>query len=273
MKFIIMRKYLPILLILITSISIHAQEYGIKVKKVSFSSGFELDAVYGLGEDYFVQSIRGDFSPGLENLHNFEKSLNEMFCENANIRLGVSLVTSKLKNTELAVAFYKIDERYDAVEYTFEDVGNTFESLMYASNSDEVGFEAALIRALPIFNFFELHAGIGTQLGYSYQSDLLVSHAKHTFEEVTGDASQSSFQRNDRVVEIVESSTLMEETYSMKNSWSKKAFFQTGFGLIFLNRVEVGLMARYGFGHRFLAGKDYPTKLTSYNFTMAYRLI
>ncbi len=268
-----MYKFINLLFLILFAVSGSTQSNGVKVKKVSFSSGFELDAVYDLGEDYFLNSIKGIFSDQLVNLDGFEKNLNEMFCENANIRLGVSLYTPKLKNTELNLAFYKIDARYDAVEYTFHDQENTFEGLTYASHSDEAGLEIALVRILPIFKFIEIHAGLGSQMGYSYKSNLHITHQKNTFEEVQPEPLSPNFQNNEPFMEITESVTLMEEDYRMKNSWSQKAFVESGIGLIFLNRVEIGLMARYGFGHRFLAGNDYLTKLTSYNFTMAYRLI
>ena len=63
-----MYKSLNLLFLILFAISGVAQSNGIKVKKVSFSSGFELDVVNNLGEDYFLNSIKGDYSDRLENL-------------------------------------------------------------------------------------------------------------------------------------------------------------------------------------------------------------
>ena len=244
---------------------------GLRVTKVSLSSGFELDAVKGLSEFYFLKGIRGNQSLDLSSLDGFDKSLDEMYCENANIRLGVTLKSERIKHFEFNLGIYKIADRFDAVEYTMNDSDDSFESLSYKSFTEEAGLELAIIKTLRTFKFLTFHAGIGTQFGYSYGSRLLVTHESKKFELI--DVELDSGIRSEPQRQITETQMLMEEEYEMKNAFSHKGFFQAGFGLIFLNRIELGLMARYGLGNRIFGGYEFHTKLESFNFTMAYKLI
>ena len=248
--------------------SVLSAQSRLHVTKVGLTSGYELDAVQGLGENYFVQGIRDQMSPDLVDLRDFDKRINDMFCENATMRLHLALEHDYMPNWSFNVGFYKIYDRFDAVEYTFNNRFDSFESLDYKSLSHEAGLEFVVQRTLPIFKFFSLHGGIGSQMGYGYKSRLNVSHVKNITEPLP--EYQSVVRNSDR--EIIDKQMIIEEEYQMKNSWSQKSFLQAGFSLILIQRLEFGLLARYGLGHRFLGGLDHFTKLESMNFRMAYRL-
>lgn len=243
-------------------------QVALTVTKVGLTSGFELDLVQGLGEGYFVSGISGDMSPQLIDLGAFDKQVNDMFCENATIRMHATLGLEHIPHFDLNIGFYKIYDRFDAVSYSFNDVNNTFESLDYKSLSHEAGLDLSMLKVLPIFKFFELHGGLGAQMGYSYKSRMNVTHAKNTYETIEVDPTLT--RSSERI--ITNSEMVMEETYRLKNGWSHKYFLQAGFAFVLIERLELGLIARYGLGHRWLGGRLYPTKLESMNFVMAYRL-
>jgi len=261
-------KYSLILLLILFIQDLTAQSK-LTITRVSISSGYELDMVSDLGESYFLQGMKTQDQSELFDLTNFEKNLSEMFCENANFRVGLSMRHDKLRSLELNLAFYKIDDRFDAVEYTFNDAQNSFEGLNYLNYTDEAGLEISFNKLFPILKFFQIYGGLGKQLGYSYNSRLNVIHQKNIFEVTSSDPSNL---RSEDVITITESETIMERNYKMKNSLSQKVFLQTGFLISFFDKVELGLMARYGLGNRWFSRDAFLTKLNSFNFTMAYKL-
>jgi hypothetical protein len=223
-----------------------------KVKKIDFRLGYETDMVDDLDAHYFVDQMPEGEIGRFSTLDLSPSNLNGGICENPSIELGFTLLHAKLPNVEWRNSFAFKANRRDAVNYFLPE--NDF-YLNFSSRHNEYTLESSLMYTLPVFKFFNLYGGVGTQLGlvptnelcyYAYGSSIADEDTRTSIDQFNNTAavvSTNSFDHHGNC----------EDTGAQLN---QRVFLQGGVGLLFFQKIEVGVDMKYGYGYRLDIGAD-----------------
>ncbi len=232
----------------------------LKLKKISLSTGVDLDMVNNLDYEYLRSTGIGADASLVGDLEFDQSSVYGGVCENPHIRLGLVFDMARQKNMELNVNAVGIFNRVDGVylhtdRMTDEFFNRDFDFASFNSYTNEIAIETSINKRANLGRFIKLYAGLGTNLGYSFNGHL----------SVNGNADQVSVDQNFNraITDIAVGSSFQDYTYSsykVKNGIHQRAFAEVGVGFVLLKRVELGFDYRYGVGYRALF--DGPTRMT-----------
>ncbi len=259
-----MKKCLFLFCSMLLSISIYAQSEvipkALKLKKVSFATGVDLDMVNGLDYNYLRSSGIGAEASTIGDIEFGNSSVYGGVCENPHMRLGLVFDLPRQSNMELNMNAVGVFNRVDGI-YLFTDgvnndyFNNDYNFASLNSTTNEVAFETSIKKRANIGRFMKLYAGLGTNIGYSFGGNLSIS----------GNTDQASVDQNFNrpITDIVAGNSYEEYTYDnfkVKNGFHQRAFAEVGVGFVLFKRVELGFDYRYGVGYRALV--DGPTRMT-----------
>jgi len=238
------------------------------VKKIDVRLGYETDMVNGLDYSYFVNQMPIEHQ-GLFSSADFNPTtLYGGICENPSLELGLTLIHDNLPNFEWRNSLAYKQDRVDAVTYYSNDF---FDSryVNFDSRHDEYTLESSLVYKLPIFSFFNLYGGIGTNIGLVPQSETCV------FASLDFNVDGLGYQNIEEVNQTVmaDNYPFYGDCYETGAQLNQRVFLQAGAGLKFFNKIEVGMDFKYGHGYRADFKNDViGTNIISSNLTLRYIL-
>ncbi len=245
------------------------------IGSIGISLGQDQDRLSNLGSDYFLDMVKSDLNNDYSNL-NFEKGdIHSMTCENPNVRLDLSLIPTFARNLELRLGINAISNRIDAISYdwsnqeNWDDLRNS-SNISFTSYSNEVAAEAAILKTLKVANFLKFSAGLGSNVGTSFNNRLHVYGSEpgvYTAESIDfrseGDIRGNNWGNNN----------YYEGDIEMSNGLHHRAYAVGGVGLTFFKRLELGVEGRYGMGYRYNPGAAVQsTRLSSIFMTARWNL-
>ena len=239
-----------------------------QVKNFGISNGVEMDMIKDLDYDFMISSARGIESSRFANLNMPDQDMYGGACENPHLRAFVTLGVPRLKGFDLALGALLIQNRYDGVYY-YDNTGEGYDYLSVDSFGDEFAFEGTLQKNYKFLRIFRLTAGLGTNIGYSYNGTVSINGSGQQ-------ATDSNLNRSFEDVywgNIERDQEYFSEEYEMKNGLHQRVFLQGGLHLVFFKRVDLGLDFRRGIGYRAMAGAGArKTNLTSVALTAKWNL-
>lgn len=251
----------------------------LKLKRVGINLGAEKDLITGniMSHNYFNslvdhQSLNADFERFVDT--NFSKYSG--VCENPHIRINLAYELPKA-NRELNLSFIGVFNRIDGVYYDRQNNSNGYEYLSYDMYSNEFALEASYVfkKELNLVqNIFglNLYGLVGTNLGYQFNNVVTVNGTEEIRDRQFGARiNATEIVNNDEF--FIEETDYFNNSYRASNAINQRAFAGVGFGLLFFNRVELGMNGRFGYGYRFHFSNDFTyTNLQSFDFTAKWVL-
>jgi len=251
----------------------------LKLKRVGVNLGMEQDLIMGnrMSHSYFNSLVD---HPNLNS--NVERFVDANFvkhsgvCENPHFRINLAYELPKA-NREFNLTLVGVFDRIDGVNYQRISVNGDYDYLSYDMYSNELALEASyvfkrevsLIRNIFGLNFYGL---AGTNFGYQFDNEVTMSGVDELREREFGTriAQPSTASLNEYTFEENEYFT---NYYSASSAFNLRAFSGVGVGLLFFNRLELGLNGRYGYGFRYHLSNDFtPTNLRSLDITAKWVL-
>lgn len=272
------RNVLLLGLILAFCLPLSAQKFGARlwgpeaswqVKSIDLGLGVEQDMVNKLSFDYLKQNLRNP-----SDLAQFEgKSFDEvhmysMICENPHLRLGFTLESDVLRNTELRIAAVGIFNRIDAISYyNHDDYFQNSEYLNISSYTNEIAGEIALVKNAYLTRFFRVFGGAGTNLGFNMSNYL---HVNASNTNVVND--WSLLETGQITGPIIEEEYYYSDS-EVRSGIQQRVFAQAGFGVTLFRKLELGMETRLGVGYRYhFGGAASAARLQSFALTGRWML-
>jgi len=242
-----------------------------EIKKVDFSFGYETDYINGMDAQFFLGQMADVQQARLDEFDFVPLDITTMSCENPSLNLGVTLEHPRLKNVEWRNAFSYKPNRVDAITYWNR---SSYDGNYININSThaEYALESALVYRLPVFAGLNLYGGIGTNLGLTSNNHTCV------FTSLDLTADDISFRNVNEISNqvpagIYGSGDGYSDCFNTGTQLNQRIFLQTGFGLVFLRRIEIGLDVKYGYGYRADFGNSINgTNIVSTNVNIRYLL-
>lgn len=249
------------------------------IGSIGLSLGQDQDRLSNLGNDYFLDMVKTPLNDNYSNM-NFEKGdIISMTCENPNVRLDVSLVPTFARNLELRLGINAIGNRIDAISYNFNNF-NSWEQfdnydnnsqLSFTSYSNELALEGALIKTAKLAHIFKFSAGIGSNVGASFNNRLHI----YGSDDGAFTADNIDFRSEGAIIESYtqSSNSFYDGDIELSNGFHHRAFVVGGAGVTFFKRLELGVEGRLGMGYRYNPGAAVQaTKLSSIFLTARWNL-
>lgn len=242
-----------------------------KIKKFDFSLGYEADYINDMDYRFFAEQMPDVQQARLDEL-NFEVSEVESgICENPSINIGITLEPENFEFLEWRNALAVKPNRVDAMTY-FNNSGYEGTYLNISGTHAEFAFESALVMKLPVLPFFNLYIGAGTNIGVTTSNETCV------FTSLDLTAEDISYRNINEVNEGVPAGRYGSgdgygACFDTGSQLNQRIFGQLGTGIIFFDRVEVGLDMKYGFGYRAVPGRTIDrTHIVATNLNLRYIL-
>lgn len=236
-----------------------AQTPALKLAKVGFGFGGDVEMPYQLGHTYLLETTTGsDFRVDTEKFG--EGEIQGMECDNGSSSLTVALAPAGSSNMEWRISLYALDNRVDQVDYLSADKA---EFLTFKAISREIGLETVYLRKDRLAKWISVYGGGGLNSGISYDGKVEVTEGlllPAGSDPVEGNGTDETFDG----YRILQETTY---TYDQRDGFSQRIFLQAGFGLHFLKKMEFGVNFRRGFGYR--AMEDGPFTFTSLKSSVA----
>lgn len=228
----------------------------LKLKKIGTSVGVEQDMFIGdqMSHSYF-NNLSDDptLKTSIEDRVNSYFSKTSGVCENPHIRLNMVYELPKNDN-ELHLNLIGVFNRVDGVYYSTNNYNDVdYKSFNYDLYSHEIALGASYVAkqklsVLPNLFDVNLYGMLGTNIGYQFMNDLNVSGT----EEIT----ENKLGTRPDVGEIASDYTYADREYfhnyyDVSDAINQRVYAGAGFGLVFLNRLEIGAAGRYGLGYRY----------------------
>ena len=227
----------------------YSMELNWQIKKAGIHLGMDMDMLnQGLNHEYFLSMSKEQTNSDFESMSfSNDNDMYSMVCENPNIRLEMSLVSPYFKNTEWRFALNTIINRIDAISYYNSDGYGNSDYLNFNSYGNELSLESVLLKSVPFMKFFEVHGGVGTNIGYSFGNSLDIYGSSSNYT-----ANQLNFNNLNEVSNTVSSPSYeyFSEYYQLNNGINQRAFLQIGASVTVYNKIELGFDIRRGYGYR-----------------------
>ncbi len=245
----------------------------LKVTKINFSIGNDMDMIYNLDHSYFIDQIPNDRFSDLKDLNFNGQDMVGGTCENPHFRFGLSLEHPSFKNFELRTNLVYMPNRVDAVTYEnrFTDFTRG-EYINFHTTHDELALEASLLYRLKVIGPLNLYGGVGTNIGASYNNDLCISGSSNLLADNINPGNADNF-----IDDNIES-FYMEECFDPGISTNQRIFLEGGLGVSFdwtnikfLEKLEFNLIIRRGVGFRVHPNNLQGTHLISASSGLSYR--
>ena len=243
-----------------------------QVKKAGMHLGIDFDMLNNnLHQDYFLSNTSEEIRNNFSDINYSSSDIYQDICENPNLRFEVSLASPYFSNTEWRFGVNAIFSRMDAI--TYQNYDNHFGSsdyLSFNSYGNELSLETVVLKSLPFMSVFEVHGGVGTNIGFSYGnhlsiygsgSDLTVSNTNFSnLNEVNNQVNSSSYE-------------YFSDSYRLNNGINQRAYLQVGGSMTLLKRLELGMDIRQGVGYRGTFGAPVAiTRLSAFSLSAKYVL-
>jgi len=252
-------KYILLFLAFCFTLSAQAQY---KISSYGISAGVDEDRVQGLSSDYMFESaniaVPDEVSSILENGYAYS-----MVCENPYFRGDVALQNG---NKELRLGVYAIINRLDGIS----TYGNE-EYFDISTFGHEVGLEATHLWRSNKWCGWSIYGGGGGQLGYGFGNEL------YAYGSVTSTMAALSFRQNGGTVingQTVQSTYQSNDFYSdnkVPNTAHGRAYAMGGASFN-INKIELTLEGRWGYGFRQNKHAGAVTNLRSFHAGVRYNL-
>lgn len=218
-----------------------AKTSGFKIKAIDLNLSMEADFIKDMDADYFLNQIPDVQKSRVDDLNFQPNEVVSMACENPSINLGLTLVNTRFKNIEWRNAFAFKPNRIDNITYrNSSNVRGNY--IMIHGNHTEFTLESALLYKLSGFDTFILYGGIGTNLGITTNNRI---HVNTAMDLTAPDTSYSdSLQEDQNFL------NRYSEKFNTGSQLNQRIFLQSGFGIKFFQRIEIGLDVKYGYGYR-----------------------
>ncbi|MEM7656664.1 MAG: hypothetical protein AAF399_11085 [Bacteroidota bacterium] len=266
-------------LALLLSLPVSAQKFGTRlwgsesswrVKSIDLGLGVEQDMVNRLSFDYLKNNLRDADALAAFGGKNFESAdVYSMICENPHLRLGLTLESNVLKNTELRIAGVAILNRIDAISYYNDqyDYFQTSEYLNISSYTNEVAGEIALVKSAYLTKFFRVFGGAGTNLGFSMGNYMNVNASNMNV------VNDWSLLETGQITGPIVEEEYYYDNFDVRSGIQQRVFGQVGFGLTLFRKLEFGMEGRFGAGYRYhFGGEASMTRLNSFAMTARWML-
>ncbi len=229
------------------------------MKKVGLAAGFDQDRLKGLSHNYILSTARNQSNANFEDVPFATDDMQSMTCENPNLRAEITLSHPALINSELRLGLNAMIQRADAVNYWGEQTDRGRESLKIQSWTNEIALEAAWIKYWNA-GIFNVHAGPGTNLGYTFSGVVSIDGEYLTMDE--DNKLQSRVEASENGLLVLED---YDEYLRSKNAVHQRLYLTGGVGLTLADRLEISLDGRYGYGYRAIRGAGFQgTQLRSF---------
>lgn len=234
-----------------------------KVQKIDFSLGYETDYVNNMDYNFFLGHMEASQQAELANLNFQDSDFVSGICENPSINLGLTLQHPALKSLEWRNSFsYKPNRRDGVYYYNSSDYAGEFVSIN--GTHAEFALESAAIFRLPVFSFFNLYGGVGTNLGITDNNRTCV----RTSFDISGDNVSFRADAPDGA-----DFNGYSDCFHTGSQINQRVFLQVGTGFVMFKRVEFGIDMKYGVGYRADLGQSVDgTQLVSTNLNLRYHL-
>ena len=247
-----MKRLLLLSVIVLSTMQLSAQKFfsmgSWQIKKAGIHLGMDMDMLsQGLNHEYFFSMSKDKPNNDFTSMSFDDGSMYSMVCENPNIRLEMSLVSPYFKNTEWRFALNTIINRIDAISYYNSDGYGNSDYLSFNSYGNELSLESVLLKSIPFMKVFEIHGGVGTNIGFSFGNSLSVYGSSSDYT-----ADQVNFNNLNEISNTVSNSNYdyFSEYYNLSNGINQRAFLQAGASVTVFNRIEMGIDVRGGLGYR-----------------------
>ncbi|MCI4648236.1 hypothetical protein [Phaeodactylibacter sp.] len=225
------------------------------VKKIGLSFGQDRDMLQGMTTEYFMQGVRDKLAYNFSEMPLEPQYVQSMNCENPHLRLSLTLLPPKLRNTELRLSLLGVFNRIDAVQLASPGLNPGdpgYQAANFSLSSNEIGLEAELMKRFPIGKRFNLYLGAGTNLGYTSGNSLCVV-AQNL--EVMGD---NSVGFRDDVTNEAPIGNLdnFSSCLNYGSGFSQRIYGIAGFSFLIAQRLELGFNYRHGWGYRAIKGSE-----------------
>ncbi|MFK8057491.1 MAG: hypothetical protein AB8F78_15305 [Saprospiraceae bacterium] len=252
-------KYTLLLFAFCLSFAAHAQY---KISSFGVSTGIDEDRVQGLNTDYMFESA-GMEAPGELAAYLDKGYAYSMICENPYFRGDVALQNGA---KELRLGVYAIFNRLDGIS-SYE----AGEYIDLASYGHELGVEAAHLWRSNTLCGWHVYGGGGVQLGYGFGNELYgygssnstiatLSFRQNGGTVTNGQTVQNSFQSNQYYFDTKTPNTVHGRGYAM------------GGASFNINKIELSIEGRWGYGFRQNKFAGATTNLRSVNVGVRYNL-
>lgn len=234
-----------------------------RVKRTGISMGMDFDMIGRVNHQYFTQKINSPVTANFAAIQGLGvEDVDESWCENPYTRVQVNLEAGHLKNVELALAASFIVGRSDGINY-YDPVNNR--SLNISAYGDEIGLEAAILKAFPLGNVLRLYGGLGTNLGYTFNNNVSI----HGLNQWTVNDGEAESNNDPYGYDWYDHGS---EHFSMTDGLSQRVFATAGLTFVLFRRLELGAEARRGIGYRWHFQDD-PifTHLNSFGFVARWQ--
>jgi hypothetical protein len=219
-----------------------------------------------LDGQFLLNSVKGNVELDISSVPMEEQYVSSMICENPHYRVDLSLqpLYNPLHELRLGITF--ISGRIDAVNFNREEPiganGWRSEYLSIDAHSDEIALEGSYLFSTPKFKGFSLYGGAGTNLGITYNGDVVVNYRKYEHGGNIGDEiPDTQFQSS------------AFEYYEQKEGVAQRVFVTGGLRAEIRRRVEIGIEWKYGYGYRYISGQAVsPLNLQSTSLSFRYIL-
>lgn len=235
----------------------------LKLKKIGLHYGVEQDVLMGnVMSDKYFNSLAGhpNLNEALENRVDANYYKYSGTCENPHMRLSFAWELPK-PNQELHLGLIGVFNRLDGMSYhKSAEYIEDYTYFNYDLNSNEFALEAEYVfnKELKLIkNIFHINlSGFGgTNFGYQYANRLKVSGTNAYETRELGEPLQRIYGENVSLAYIDEEQ--FANMYDVSNAINQRAYVGGGVGLIFFNRLELGIKGKFGYGYRYHFSNDF----------------
>lgn len=269
-----MRNHLTLAMTMLCSTLLFGQGHIIAnrwtVKKIGLSFGQDRDMLQSMTTGYFMQGVSDNLVYNFSEMPLEPQYVQSMTCENPHLRLSLTLLPPKLRNTELRLSLIGVFNRIDAVKLASPGIApgdSGYQSADFTLSSNEFGLEAELLKRFPIGKRFNFYLGAGTNLGYTSGNSLCI-YAQNL--DVNKD---NSLEFRDGTTEEPPIGTLesFSSCLNYNNGFSQRIYGVAGFSFLIAQRLELGFNYRYGWGYRAIEASGMKgTRLRSSGISLAW---
>lgn len=250
----------------------------LKLKKVGIHYGAEQDLTMGnkMSHQYFSSIVKDAriTSDIASDVHaNYYK--HSGVCENPHLQVDLAFKLPN-PNRELQFQLMSIFNRVDGISYNRASEATGPEFLNYDLYSSEFALQANyafkkelnIIKNVLGINFYGLG---GANIGYQFNNELFVSGSTDLRDRQLGVRMLADGIDNARIdFDSVES---FQNNYNASNAINQRAYVGGGIGVVFFNRLEVGMNGKFGYGYRYHFSNDFATtNIRSFDFSAKWVL-
>lgn len=251
----------------------------LKIKRIGIHYGAEQDLLMGnVMSDKYFNSLANhpNLNEALQNRIGAHFFKHSGVCENPHVKLNFAWQLPK-PNQELHFGLIGVFNRLDGISY-HKLIGENLDYayINYDLRSNEFAIEADYVfnkEIKIIHNIFHLNVyGLGgTNMGYQYANDLVISGTEEIPDRQFGTRAQRLAEENISLEYDNEGD--FENHYEVSNAINQRTYIGGGLGLIFFNRLEVGMKGKFGYGYRYHFSNDFAsTNIRSFDFNLKWLL-